>query len=64
MQYADDTLILLRAELDDVRALKKMQDDFSEATGLRINFAKKHDSYDARGRRSNASHGGYTRVQT
>ena len=40
LQYADDTLILLRADLEDVKTLKKNLDDFSDATGLKINFSK------------------------
>lgn len=40
IQYADDTLIIYRAEEDDVRALKSSILSFSKATGLHINFAK------------------------
>ena len=40
LQYADDTLILLRGELSDVRNLKVILDQFSAATGLHINFHK------------------------
>lgn len=40
IQYADDTLIICRAEEDDVRALKSSILSFSKATGLHINFAK------------------------
>ena len=40
LQYADDTLIILRGELSDVTAIKQALDDFSSATGLHINFGK------------------------
>ena len=40
LQYADDTLILLRGDLDEVKQLKYLLDQFSEATGLRVNYHK------------------------
>ena len=40
LQYADDTLIVVRAEIPDVRNLKKILDNFASATGLHINFSK------------------------
>ena len=40
LQYADDTLILVRAETEDVINLRNILDSFSEATGLRINYHK------------------------
>ena len=40
LQYADDTLILVRAASEDVIALKRILDVFSAATGLKINFHK------------------------
>uniref|UniRef100_A0A0A9EF20 Reverse transcriptase domain-containing protein n=1 Tax=Arundo donax TaxID=35708 RepID=A0A0A9EF20_ARUDO len=40
LQYADDTLIVLRGELDQVPRLKVILDNFSSATGLHINFSK------------------------
>jgi hypothetical protein len=40
LQYADDTLILLRGELKDVERLKLLLDLFSAATGLKINYDK------------------------
>lgn len=40
LQYADDTLLLVRAEVTDIRRLKKTLDDFASATGLSINFSK------------------------
>lgn len=40
LQYANDTLILLRGELRDVERLKMLLDQFSAATGLNINFDK------------------------
>jgi len=40
LQYADDTLILVRAERQDVENLKVVLDQFSTATGLKINYDK------------------------
>jgi len=40
LQYADDTLILLRGELADVQHLKHILYQFSAATGLLINYHK------------------------
>ncbi|KAK8450627.1 hypothetical protein SEVIR_6G062701v4 [Setaria viridis] len=40
LQYADDTLLLVRAELSDIRRLKRVLDSFAAATGLKINFTK------------------------
>ncbi|GJM98521.1 hypothetical protein PR202_ga15544 [Eleusine coracana subsp. coracana] len=40
LQYADDTLILLLADIEQVSCLKRLLDLFSEATGLHINFGK------------------------
>lgn len=40
LQYADDTLILLRAASADVQCLKTTLDHFSAATGLHINYNK------------------------
>jgi len=40
VQYADDTLIVLRGHLDDVQNLKVVLDQFAEATGLIINYHK------------------------
>jgi hypothetical protein len=40
LQYADDTLIIIRAVPGHVENLKKVLDDFSAATGLTINFHK------------------------
>lgn len=40
LQYADDTLILLRADFRDVTALKHALDEFFNATSLYINFGK------------------------
>ncbi|CAO2185858.1 unnamed protein product [Urochloa humidicola] len=40
LQYADDTLILLRADHGDLQQLKEVLDSFSAATGLLINFDK------------------------
>lgn len=41
LQYVDDTLILLRANLEDVQRLKQILDAFSNTTGLKINFFPK-----------------------
>ena len=40
IQYADDTLLILPAELEQVLALKEMLQDFSSSTGLKVNFSK------------------------
>jgi hypothetical protein len=40
LQYADDTLIVVRAEVTDIRRLKNVLDVFATATGLKINFNK------------------------
>lgn len=40
LQYADDTLLLIRAEIADVRWLRECLDLFAQATGLKINFHK------------------------
>lgn len=40
LQYADDTLILLRADVEDLRCLKLLLDKFPATTGLDINFHK------------------------
>ena len=40
LQYADDTIIIMHAELGTVRRLKGILDDFAAATGLIINFHK------------------------
>jgi hypothetical protein len=40
IQYADDTLIILRADLSQLRRLRGVLDSFSRATGLAINFHK------------------------
>ena len=40
IQYADDTLIVLRAEKQDVLKLRQLLDQFADATGLKINFLK------------------------
>jgi len=40
LQYADDTLLLVRAEITDVRRLRKILNDFASASGLKINFSK------------------------
>ena len=40
LQYADDTLIVLRADTGSARKLKEILDSFSAATGLKINYNK------------------------
>ena len=40
LQYADDTLILVRAERQDVENLKVVLDQFAAATGQKINYDK------------------------
>jgi len=40
IQYADDTLLLIPAELGAVQTLKSLLDQFSAATGLKINYHK------------------------
>lgn len=40
LQYADDTLILLKGDTAGVARLKQLLDSFSRATGLHINFHK------------------------
>jgi hypothetical protein len=40
LQYADDTLLLIKADVADVHALKEVLDLLSSLTGLEINFNK------------------------
>ena len=40
LQYADDTLVILRAERGAAVRLRRILDDFAAATGLDINFSK------------------------
>ena len=40
LQYADDALVLMRADEEGAVRLRQILDMFAEATGLRINFAK------------------------
>jgi hypothetical protein len=40
IQYADDTLLLLRADEDQILRAKELLSSFSHATGLQINFQK------------------------
>jgi hypothetical protein len=40
LEYADDTIILVRGELEDASRLKHLLDMFSAATDLAINFGK------------------------
>jgi hypothetical protein len=40
IQYADDTLIIMKASQRDLFCLKRILQYFSLATGLRINFCK------------------------
>jgi len=40
LQYADDTLIVARADVQAVERLKELLTSFSKATGLNINYNK------------------------
>jgi hypothetical protein len=40
LQYADDTLIVVRGEPNDVANLKRLLDMFADANGLKINYNK------------------------
>ncbi|XP_066320412.1 uncharacterized protein [Miscanthus floridulus] len=40
LQYADDTIVVVRADADSARHLKRVLDTFAAATGLAINFSK------------------------
>jgi hypothetical protein len=40
LQYADDTLLMVRGQLADIQALKNILDQFASATGLQINYSK------------------------
>lgn len=40
LQYADDTLVILRADTGAAARLRRILDDFAAATGLDINFVK------------------------
>lgn len=40
LQYADDTLIVLKGDLQGIRTLKVLLDQFASMTGLHINYAK------------------------
>lgn len=40
LEYADDTLIIIKADPNVASHLKRIMDDFSLATRLSINFAK------------------------
>jgi hypothetical protein len=40
IQYADDTLLILRADEDQLLFLKDLLIEFGNATGLRVNYDK------------------------
>jgi hypothetical protein len=40
IQYADDTIILLKASQKELLCLKALLETFAQSTGLRVNFAK------------------------
>jgi hypothetical protein len=40
LQYANDTLLLVRGELADIQALRRALDQFADATSLQINYTK------------------------
>jgi hypothetical protein len=42
LQYADDTLIVLKADSAQLANLKLLLQQFSAMTGLHINYEKKH----------------------
>jgi hypothetical protein len=42
VQYADDTLLILPADKDQLLASKEALHRFSNSTGMRINFDKSH----------------------
>jgi hypothetical protein len=44
LQYANDTLILIRGNVQQVTTLKTILDKFSLATGLTINFQNPRSS--------------------
>jgi len=40
VQYADDTILILKADLTEVQHLKTLLDIFAESTGLKVNYHK------------------------
>jgi len=40
LQYADDTLIFLNGDLNELNSLKDILSTFADSTGLRVNFDK------------------------
>ena len=40
LQYADDTMILLRGDTQQAAVIKQILDDFSNFSGLKINYHK------------------------
>lgn len=40
LQYADDTLVLVRGELSDIQTIRNVLDQFANATCLQINYTK------------------------
>jgi hypothetical protein len=40
LQYADDTLIILQADVQQLRHLQKLLQDFGDISGLRVNYSK------------------------
>jgi hypothetical protein len=40
IQYADDTLLIMPVDIDQIQHLKSLLLQFSDATGLRVNFSK------------------------
>ena len=40
VQYADDTILILKADLAEVQHLKSLLDIFAESTGLKVNYHK------------------------
>ena len=40
IQYADDTIIVLPADVDQLHTIKAILDSYARATGLKINYGK------------------------
>ena len=40
IQYADETIIVMRADINQVLHLKDLLDTFADSTGLKVNFSK------------------------
>jgi hypothetical protein len=40
IQYADDTIMIMRASQRELLSLKALLETFAQSTGLRVNFSK------------------------